>query len=207
MTPQAMFEKFNRKYFGGRLPDYRVVVSRKYGGHGLCRKDQREIHLNSGLRGRLLERVLLHEMCHAAAHVGHGRKWQAEMLRIAELEAPVKREVCDYQNPDKREGMVAILAQFEDFGFEMSDVRWSEARLRIGYSYSLVDENGRSESRQSAKILLKCRKSFNAGRRERSVLTVSRRRRALKLTPLRVTMPAAAQKDSVQTTQPIRACP
>jgi hypothetical protein len=51
MDVQKLSLRFNKKYFGGRLPNYLVIHSDLYGSWGICRKKQRDIHLSSSLQG------------------------------------------------------------------------------------------------------------------------------------------------------------
>jgi hypothetical protein len=52
---QELFEIYNRGFFKGRLPAYRIVLANRYGTangvHGFCPKKEREIHLDPRLRG------------------------------------------------------------------------------------------------------------------------------------------------------------
>jgi SprT-like family len=84
---QALFESYNRCFFGGLLPAYRVLLSDRFGTglHGICRIRQRKIHLGTELRGAELKEKLIHEMAHAAAGRGHGKLWKAEMHRLRGL--------------------------------------------------------------------------------------------------------------------------
>ena len=82
---QELFDTYNQRFFDGRLPPYRIILSDPYGSgmHGICRKKQREILLRTNLRDKELPLVLLHEMGHAAVpKSGHGKLWSAEMLRL-----------------------------------------------------------------------------------------------------------------------------
>lgn len=130
---QEQFDKFNQTYWGGRLPRYRVIVSTRYGGQGMCLKDARRIWLTPGLNGSL-EKVLLHEMCHAAASGYHGEKWLAEMLRLAELGAPTRGDWEMYQDPRTVYVKDEILSQFEQAGQDNPTLLWSVVRQDIGYS-------------------------------------------------------------------------
>ena len=60
---QELFEIYNRRFFKGRLPAYRIVFGNRYGTgngfHGFYRKNEREIHLAPRLRGMELKKALL----------------------------------------------------------------------------------------------------------------------------------------------------
>jgi hypothetical protein len=65
-----LFDEFNRRYWRGRLPRYRVIRWRfKNELLGRCDNKRRTILLRSDLRGETLRLTLLHEMC----HIGKGR--------------------------------------------------------------------------------------------------------------------------------------
>jgi len=107
----ALFDALNGRHFGGRLPKYRVVCSRL---PGLCSgkddEDRHLIRLSGGLSPEMRRRILLHEMCHIGIP-GHGTRWQARMLRLADQgEAWAHDEVHEYRTNTKtpREMWVAI---------------------------------------------------------------------------------------------------
>ncbi len=110
---QRLYADLNVRFFGGRLPKtYRVVFSRQSGGNGgICLNDRSLIRLRPELlteRAAMhrteppeerVRRVLLHEMCHIGT-LGHAKRWQAKMLRLAEMgEAWAAEEVKEYQKP------------------------------------------------------------------------------------------------------------
>jgi hypothetical protein len=168
---QELFETYNQKFFGGRLPAYRIVRSSRYvtGFNAKCRKKEREIHLGTELQGTEFKKCLLHEMAHAATNVGHGQRWLAEMHRLAEMGASTRNDWKDYQDPAKRVGTREIAAEVYDAGVE-TDLPWRDVRSRLGRDYNLTDDRGRSESRGAANLLRRFRKEFSKGRRFREAL-------------------------------------
>jgi len=113
-----------------------------------------------------LKRALLHEMAHAAiARSGHGKRWLAEMLRLAEMGAPTREDWKAYQDPTRTIGPTQIAAEFYNLGAE-TDVPWSVVRYKIGRQYGLTDDRGRSLSKVAAKALRRCRREFWKGRRD-----------------------------------------
>lgn len=163
---QKLFDDYNRRYFSGRLPAYRILLSDQFGNglHGLCRKRQREIHLGTRLSGNDLKSVLLHEMAHAAAPNGHGSQWLAEMSRLAQMGAPTRKDFEAYEDSRRTVGEKEITSHAFDVGMN-SDWPWSIARGSIGHKYGLTDERGRSESKRAAQLMERCRKEFVKGRR------------------------------------------
>src|SRR6202049_2680679 len=96
---QAMFRKFNRQYFGGRLPEYEVQVVfdvEFWVGKppndtisGSVDIDHRRIFLRLSRVGQLTTCALLDEMAYVATNGSEGSKWRSEMKRLRALGAPV----------------------------------------------------------------------------------------------------------------------
>ena len=167
---QRLFDAYNVRFFAGRLPRYRILRTDKYGRgeHGLCRKKQREIHLGTGLKGAKLKEVLLHEMAHAATRGTHGKPWLAEMLRLAKMGAPTRKDWESYRDPAQTLPFAAIECECYDGGLE-TDLPWSKFRPCVGQEYGLTDSRGRAESAGTAELLRRLRKEFVKGRRDRRV--------------------------------------
>ena len=93
-----LFKEFNKKYFGGRLPKYRVIYVKGFPSStqsGECDPKTYIIKISRELRQFACEpkMVLLHEMVHAKLLDGkdlfkeamrgfHGKAFQKEMLRL-----------------------------------------------------------------------------------------------------------------------------
>jgi hypothetical protein len=166
---QALFDAYNRRFFRGRLPAYRVLLSNQFGTglHGMCRRKEREIHLGTELRGADLRKRLIHEMAHAASNGGHGALWQAEMRRLKRLSA-THEDPDAYSDPAQTITPRQIATgEFYGAGLE-TNTAWSSARAQIGLMYGLTDDRGRAESKYTSWILRMCRKEFSRGRRERN---------------------------------------
>lgn len=87
------YAKFNRLYFENALPDASVwwePISSTYADCDLI-EGQWKIRLNPSLAGwvSMAQWSLMHEMVHIKLHPyqKHGKKFHAEMLRLAELGA------------------------------------------------------------------------------------------------------------------------
>ena len=96
----ALFNDLNERYFDGRLPKYRVVLSSlPGGGRGMCVIGRPLIRLARGLSPEMLRRTLLHEMCHVGIpRSGHGKRWEKRMLKLADLgESWAAEEVQKYR--------------------------------------------------------------------------------------------------------------
>lgn len=88
------YQKYNRLYFGGKLHAvsiwYEVPSS---GGFADCqlKEDGWQVRINPALAGwpQLAKLTLLHELVHIRLHPykKHGKKFNAEMLRLAQCGA------------------------------------------------------------------------------------------------------------------------
>lgn len=92
---QKMFEHYNRKYWQGRLPAYRLVIATMPDALGLCEWKRKVITVNVGRHksDRDVRSTILHEMAHAAADVrgsrGHDPKFFAQVEKLLRRRAPI----------------------------------------------------------------------------------------------------------------------
>ena len=92
---QAQFHEFNQRYFGGKLPRYRVRVVDyipKQREHGHINRKQRLICLLAGHQDACMIATLLHEMAHAATNDQHADRFMEEMKRLLSVSAPITYE-------------------------------------------------------------------------------------------------------------------
>ncbi len=88
---RGLFVQFNEKYFGGKLPRYRVMVVDQITRGGQCGmhfKKNRIIKLVRMSEEEMTE-TLLHEMVHARVGDSHRERFCAEMDRLERIGAPV----------------------------------------------------------------------------------------------------------------------
>jgi hypothetical protein len=89
---RTLFQRFNKKYFGGRLPAYSIRVvhhmSRK-GETGHCDDQKRVIKILPGMSDEEAISTLLHEMAHAATDGDHLAPWKKVMVRLRQAGAPL----------------------------------------------------------------------------------------------------------------------
>jgi hypothetical protein len=94
---QTLFDSFNKRYFSGALDRYQVLVvfdihtvahGPLYGTDGLICFEKRRIYLRC-TDPDLMQRVLIHEMAHAATSGERHEQWRAEMARLKTAGAPV----------------------------------------------------------------------------------------------------------------------
>ena len=82
-----LFDLYNRKYFGGTLPRYRITrrpTARQGDPNllGMCDRGRRSIYIRRGLPRQLTLAVLAHEMAHIR-QLGHGARFYAILLDLA----------------------------------------------------------------------------------------------------------------------------
>ena len=105
-----LFERYNRIYWHGKLPDYRVVAGAFADNTlGECQSSEHVITIDVAKHktDRRLRATVLHEMAHAAADrhgsQGHDLKFFAQLEELLQLGAPVAVDTGDA-------GSVRILA-------------------------------------------------------------------------------------------------
>jgi SprT-like family len=166
---QELFHRYNRRYFGGKLPSYRIEVSDRWAG-GRCEFRSRTIYLHppdSTTRG-----VLLHEMCHAAVgRAGHGPRFLAKLRRLKLAGAPVE----DY-DVTASIGSNEILGMAGAAGLE-TGWDWKAVRRDLGYGNGLIDKFGTAADRLCARLLRQMRAAFYRGRKERVACSVKFRQK------------------------------
>jgi SprT-like family protein len=91
---QKLFERYNRKFWSGKLHNIVVRDARLEGSQGEWDPAKREIALDALKHGsdREIRSNVLHEMCHAAAHperTGHSYKFYTQLEHILGQKAPV----------------------------------------------------------------------------------------------------------------------
>jgi hypothetical protein len=156
---QKLFEEYNRRYWQGRLPVYRVRIDTSHRG-AQCDRDERVIWMSLDCDHPRI--ILLHEMAHASPRrgsSGHGRVWQSEVERVVQLGAPagLAKELACYR--DKRALFTerAIVGECEDVAFE-TKLTWRQVLKHLEFSYRLSPQ-------QNAALLNRCKKAFQRERR------------------------------------------
>lgn len=157
--PQSLFTEYNKRYFGGRLPRYKVLLPND---RSRCERDKRRIYINPQ-RGDVSV-ILLHEMVHATVGKGHGKVFLDEIGRIAKLGAPLQDELKKYA-PENQYTTKQLLAEFFQAGLDAPrDWTWPEIRRNLGYEWGITDKHGRAKSRRWSCFLRKARREWSRGR-------------------------------------------
>jgi len=114
---RRQFLDFNRLYFAGRLPRYRIrCVDRLtwLGQDGSCNNDRRLIRICKGLDEQSATSTLLHEMVHAAVGGGHGKRFRAKIAELKATDAPLQDEEGNFTMPTDRVTAVFFRCTLED---------------------------------------------------------------------------------------------
>ncbi len=163
---EQIFDRYNRRYWRGRLPSYQIIVSEKHWG-SCCDRKSRQIYMHPVLFERFdqnaIRRTLLHEMAHAATQGVHGEAWQREMKRLHRRGAPVAPDDLDPELVDSQLQKRAMLDAFEEYGWESPDIPWGGLLNRLAYPMGLVTNDGKPVSKRAARFLVKCNQAFNRG--------------------------------------------
>jgi len=98
---ERLFSRYNRLYWNGRLPHYRVVSKGLDGSYGLCEWRRRIISVDvlAHKSDRELRSTVLHEMSHAAAAMrgsrGHDPKFFSQLEMLLRKGAPLTLTIND----------------------------------------------------------------------------------------------------------------
>ena len=132
-----LFDSFNKTFFRGRLPKYRVrlrILRRCLDDeYGHCDDHKRIIYIDRGLDPESERRTLLHEMCHIGTR-GHGKRFQAKLARLAQLgESWAEEERTEYEEALRpRRSLTALVkSEIKDVAMAQPDLPWLKARKLI----------------------------------------------------------------------------
>src|SRR5712664_3759570 len=155
---QSLFTEYNQRYFGGRLPRYKVLLTNDC---SRCERRKRRIYINPHKEDASVP--LLHEMAHAAVGRGHGKVFRDELRRLVEVGAPLQEELETYA-PKNEITPKQLLSEFFEVGLDAPDVTWPEARQYLGYRWGLTDKHGRANNRRWSRFLRRARREWFRGR-------------------------------------------
>jgi hypothetical protein len=156
--PQSLFSEYNQRYFGGRLPRYKVLLTND---HSRWEGRKRKIYINP--ENEDISVILLHEMVHAAVGRGHGKIFRDEVRRLVELGAPLQEELKKYA-PENQITLKQLLGEFFDASQASLDWTWPEVRRHMGYMWGITDKNGRAKSRRLSRFLRRAHREWSRGR-------------------------------------------
>ena len=139
---QDIFEHYNRKYWQGRLPAYRLVIATMPDAMGLCESKRKVITIDVERHksDREVRSTVLHEMAHAAADIrgsrGHDPKFFAQVEKLLHLRAPIAIDIPEA-------GGVRILANLVPSRFPLfkRKIDRLEARRSSAIEKRIVERN------------------------------------------------------------------
>ena len=139
---KELFDDYNRKYFWGRLPRYRVRSVPYDGGqdwfgvYGYCDRVHRIIFIRENLPIRIVpdrehhtfrreptsvDQTLLHEMCHIRGGTHYSRKFRMELRRQMKL---IRKQLDELASEQPRPDFhVVVLRLAGQAGFENDFLR------------------------------------------------------------------------------------
>ena len=147
------------------------------GGQGICLSNRKTIKILKSYAGEDLLFLLIHEICHAVTHEGHGNKWFARMTAAAKraraigmkaLASRLLEEVKEYRSnsPVVTAGFVyervvdvvrdckeisfkgLVVGVGREFGFSRRAFLSKYRRLRSVYDKALAEKQQRARERQ-----------------------------------------------------------
>jgi hypothetical protein len=163
MNLHKLFEDFNVKYFGGRLPPYKIVRNAIVGAR--CERRQRRIIFGHDVSSTDIPAILIHEMTHAATTDRHGRTFNRKLNELKKLGAPTLKS--DFVEAQNLEGRKALLNELLEGYWETPN--WS-AQLRYrAFPIGLVNIRNRLTSQRWAVVLRRAKKKYLALKREERI--------------------------------------
>ncbi len=138
---QALFDEFNQRYFGGKLPRYRIQVvdcisleegdeiPLDYEGENI--RHRRLILLKRMVKADMIS-TLLHEMAHTATDDAHTKRWGKEIERLCRAGAPISEDILI---APPRLTKVFVRAVAEDLLGERPDTTLWEFARWVVYKY------------------------------------------------------------------------
>jgi hypothetical protein len=153
---QRLFDRYNERFFGGRLVGWTVVpFSGKVKGaighcHGQCVDEMKQIRICGTYHesDREVRATLVHEMAHAVTSGEHEDEWPAEMKRLRRAGAPT--DPLDFIVPYRDKATVEEFVQAARTG-----VSWKKAFDRIFFE------------EPSMELAKQCRRFFLRAERKR----------------------------------------
>ena len=137
---KPLFNEFNRKFFDGKLPFYRVIRASLPGAmSGDCNWLSRTIRISSSLNGEDLRRTLLHEMCHHNRAGRHdGKRFLTNLRRLADMGERWAEDEIQACRKQSRPLISLIREMIQDEAQSEPNLPWKEVKKRIAYESALT---------------------------------------------------------------------
>ncbi len=156
-----VFDEFNRRYWRGRLPKYRVIRRAQVLGRALgrCYNLTQTILLRKDLSDEDVRLTLLHEMCHIGPDVRgdvHGPRFRRKLHRLVRLGEPKMLEDIERYDGTATEREIARLkaegklggpeipwrsdvwSHLDAFALERPFLRWATVRRVLAGEYRMT---------------------------------------------------------------------
>jgi hypothetical protein len=144
---RRLYIEYNRRYWSGRLPQYRVRRKRLAGLHGLTDIRRRTIWLDSRLQdGELVRQCLLREMCHVAEgrqKISHGPIFWKELGRLVSYgerwAAEEREQYSDTRNRPQKGAFSTLRSRLEELVLNPAgpSMSWREVRLLVAHEHGM----------------------------------------------------------------------
>lgn len=159
MTPQQLFNDFNKRYFRNKLPRHQVVPRSIAGAR--YERHRQQIILGA-VQEHEIPAIIIHEMIHAATTDRHDRAFNKKLLQLKEAGAPVlARDFIDGESFEKHDRLLAELVE----GWWESPNWAAQLRWRA-YPLGIVNSRNRLTSKRWAVVLRKAKKQYSLHKAE-----------------------------------------
>lgn len=154
---------------------WRVSTTSRRRVHGHCDPDRRVIEIvvqHSDPDER--DRLLIHEICHAVADLGHGMVWQRRMEKAAvcadELGRPrlaqlLREEVANYR--ERGVGLDDAYNSVEDWLMFEPDMTLQQIKRSLAFEYGLLVSEVGTKFRRLEKVFRRAKRERQEFRRRR----------------------------------------
>lgn len=148
MTLYRQFQQIKRLFFPrwDRQNQWRISTKSKRKVHGHCDPDRRVIEIVVQYADQdEMDRLLIHETCHAVAAGGHGKVWQDRMEKAAKkadevgrkrLAEMLRQEIVEYQ--ESAVGVADGYQTVQDWLTHNPDLTLAQVKRSLANEYGLL---------------------------------------------------------------------
>jgi hypothetical protein len=169
---RRQFDDVKRLFFPrwDREGHWRVTTKtrRSAASHGICDLKRRVIEISARpTDADEMDRLLIHEICHAVAvRPGHGKEWQARMEKAAQkaeklgrscLAQLLREEIAGYQNQSSTAELKDAYDSIVDWVWEMPGLTLEQVKNRLADKYGLLDSEVRTVFPRTEKLFRKAK--------------------------------------------------
>lgn len=169
MTLHYRFHEIKRLFFPrwDHEGQWRISTRSRRNVHGRCDPERRVIEIVLQYADQdEMDRLLIHEICHAVAAGGHGKVWQRRMEKAARradevgravLAKMLREEIVDYQQAG--EGVEQAYQTIEDWVAHNPDLTLAQVKRSLADQYGLLASEVGTTFRRIEKV-------YSAAKRE-----------------------------------------